>query len=88
MKNFKLSVSQRSLYVYKNVTRETILYITQKSATETSGELETNSLTKYHSGAVKYQKKYSQNHLFISFWLSVSSARSSIFFDIYFFMNG
>ena len=34
-----------------------ILYITQKSATDTSGEFEINNLTKYQSGAVKYQKK-------------------------------
>ena len=82
MKNFKLSVSQRSLYVYKNVTSETMLYITQKSATDTSGEFEIINLTKYPSGAVKYQKKYSQNHFFTSFSLNVSSAKSSMFFFI------
>ena len=57
MKNFKLSVSQRSLYVYRKVINEIILYITQKSATETSGELDIKSLIKYCKGAIKYQKK-------------------------------
>ena len=34
-----------------------MLYITQKSATDTSGEFEMKSLTKYQRGAVRYQKK-------------------------------
>ena len=34
-----------------------MLYITQKSATETLGELEIKSLTKYPKGAIRYQKK-------------------------------
>ena len=64
-----------------------MLYITQKSATETSGELEIINLTKYQSGAVKYQKKYNQNHLLINFWLNVSSAKSSTFFYMYFLLD-
>lgn len=59
-----------------------ILYITPKSATDTSGELEIINLIKYHNGAAKYQKKYSQNHFFTSFSLNDSSAKSSIFFFI------
>jgi hypothetical protein len=39
--------------VYKKAIRETILYITQKSATDTSGELEMNNLTRYPNGAVR-----------------------------------
>ena len=50
-------MSQRSLYVHKSVTKDIILYITQKSATETSGEFEIINLMKYHIGAAKYQKK-------------------------------
>ena len=62
-----LSVNPKSLYVNRKVTKEIILYITQKSATETSGELDINSLIKYHSGAARYPKKYSQNHFLINF---------------------
>ncbi len=50
-------MSHRSLYVHKNVTKDMILYITPKSATDTSGELEIINLTKYHIGAAKYPKK-------------------------------
>ena len=37
--------------------REMMLYITQKSATDTSGEFDMNNLTKYPKGAMRYQKK-------------------------------
>ena len=37
--------------------RDMILYITQKSATDTSGEFDINNLTRYPRGAIRYQKK-------------------------------
>jgi hypothetical protein len=34
-----------------------ILYITPKSATDTSGELDINNLVRYQKGIAKYEKK-------------------------------
>ena len=34
-----------------------MLYITQKSATDTSDEFDMNNLTRYPRGAMRYQKK-------------------------------
>ena len=59
---------------------EIIPYISQKSDTETLGEFEIMSLVMYHTGAARYQKKYNQNHFFISFLLNDSSVNSSISF--------
>ena len=53
--------------MYKSVINDIILYNTQNSATETSGELEIITLITYRNVADKYQKKYSQNHFLISF---------------------
>ena len=57
-----------------------MLYISQKSATETLGEFEIISLVIYRSGAVRYQKKYNQNHLLMSFSDKGSLDNSSILF--------
>lgn len=64
-----------------------ILYITQKSATDTSGELDINNLVRYPNGTAKYEKKYSQNPFFINFWLNVSSASSSASLVINYFVD-
>jgi len=40
-------------------------YKTPTSATET--EFEITTLTMYHAGAIKYAKRYNQNHFLISF---------------------
>jgi len=34
-----------------------MLYITQKSATDTSGELDINSLVRYQKGTARYEKR-------------------------------
>ena len=57
-----------------------MLYRIQNSATETSGEFEMITLMIYRRGAERYQKKYSQNHFFISFFSSESQDIKSFLF--------
>ena len=69
----RLSVSHKSLYIFSNLINEIILYKIQTSATEI--EFDMNNLVKYRAGAVRYEKKYNQNHFLIIFCCKGSSLR-------------
>lgn len=51
--------------MFNREIKEIILYNTHTSATEI--EFDTNIFIKYAAGAVKYEKRYNQNHFLINF---------------------
>ena len=50
-----------------------MLYNTQNSVTDTSGEFDIITLVMYRNGAERYVKKYNQNHLLIRWFISLFS---------------